>query len=340
MTIKAYFLSLLLICSLGLGAQEENGLVKWLTFKEAQEKNKVQPRPFIIDFYTGWCGWCKHMMRTTYSNPAIAEYINSNFYPVKFDAETKDTIEYNGKTYKPLSPQPRTAHELTLKFLGDRLSYPSTVFVTNNYEYNLLSQGYLDEKALEPLLIFFTENVWQTSLFDEFAVNFKRTFTDTAFPKIRLPVLKPEELEAAEKKKPKKVIVLINAPFSNSGKVMSNAVLVDTSIAAYIKKNFYLVELDATRSDTIKIKGEKYFPTPVNNFPIHTLAFKFSNNRFSFPAVCLLDEQLNFIDVLNFYQPASRLKPILYYIQGDIYKKKSFADFMQEWNVPPKKKTK
>ena len=54
----------------------------------------------------------------------------------------------------------------------------------------------------------------------------------------------------------------------------------------------------------------------------------------------LLDEQLNFIDVLNFYQPASRLKPILYYIQGDIYKKKSFADFMQEWNVPPKKKTK
>src|SRR5689334_10683298 len=109
-----FTLIIALLFSLTSRAQHESGLVNWLTFKEAQEKNKTVQKPFLIDFYTDWCGWCKHMMKTTYSNEGLAAYINANFYPVKFDAETKDTIEYNGKVYKPLSKDPRTPHELTL----------------------------------------------------------------------------------------------------------------------------------------------------------------------------------------------------------------------------------
>src|SRR5690606_19508439 len=98
--MRFYLSGLLLIASLVTSraqGDENNGLVNWLTLKEAQEKNKTQSKPFIIDFYTDWCGWCKHMMRTTYSNPALAAYINQHFYPVKFNAEGKDTVEYNGE---------------------------------------------------------------------------------------------------------------------------------------------------------------------------------------------------------------------------------------------------
>jgi thioredoxin-related protein len=134
-----YFYLLIFISTIsfsGIKAQNESeGLVKWMTFKEAQEKNKSVQKPFIIDIYTDWCGWCKHMMKTTYSNPSIANYINTNFYAIKFDAEGKDTIEYNGKIYKPLSKDTKTPHELAIKFLGNSLSYQSTIFVTNNFEY-------------------------------------------------------------------------------------------------------------------------------------------------------------------------------------------------------------
>jgi thioredoxin-related protein len=317
-------------------AQEENGLVKWLTLQEAQEKNKEVKKPFIIDIYTDWCGWCKHMMKTTYSNPGIAAYINTNFYPVKFNAETKDTIEYNGKVYKPLSPQPRTAHELAIKFLGSGLSYPSTLFVTNNFEYNLLSQGFLEDKKLEPFLVFMVENAWQVTPFGDFEKHFNNTFYDTVFPKLAVKTISIQELEALQKKKPRKVLVNIGADFCNTCKIMTKTTFPDTAVAAYINKNFYFVNFDAASKDTIVFRNEKFFNTLINNYPLNTLSLKLSNNRFTIPVLCILDEQLNTIDALNFYQPPERLKPILAFIASNAYKDKTktFNDFMQNYMKP------
>lgn len=317
-----------------LPAQNEDGLVKWLSIKEAQEKNKELKKPFLIDVYTDWCGWCKHMMKTTYSNPGVASYINTHFYPIKFNAETKDTIEYNGKIYKPLSPQPKTPHELAVKFLGEKLSYPSTLFVTNNFEYNLLTQGYLEDKKIEPLLIFLVENAWQSSLFDEFQKHFNNTFVDTNFAKSPVKIYTIQEVEKLQKKKPRKVLVTFSADFCNTCKVQNKTTFVDTSIAAYINKNFYLVDFTATSTDTIVFKNEKYYNALVNNFPLHTLSLRLTNNRLAFPSLCLLDEQLNTIDVLNYYQSPEHIKPILAYIASDSYKTKKFNDFMQDYLRP------
>ncbi len=309
-----------------------HGLVSWLSFKEAQEKNKQQQKPFLVDVYTDWCGWCKHMMKTTYSNPALAAYINANFYPVQFNAETKDTIEYNGKIYKPLSKEPRTPHELAVKFLGSSLSYPSTLFITNNFEYSLLTQGYLEDKKMEPLLIFMVENAWRSGIFDEFNKHFTHTFVDTAFAKTPVKIYSITEVEKLQKKKPKKVLVNIEAGFCNTCKVMQKTTFVDTSIAAYINANFYVVNFNAEVNDTIVFKGEKFYKSFINNFPLHSLALKLTANKFSLPAIGVLDEQLNGIDALNFYQSPEQIKPYLAYIGSNAYKTKTFADFLKGYS--------
>ncbi len=317
-------------------SQTEEGLVKWLSIKEAQELNKKQPKPFLIDVYTDWCGWCKHMMKTTYSNPNIAGYINQYFYPVKFNAETKDTIEYNGKIYKPTSPNPKTPHELAIKFLGTSLSYPSTIFVTNNFEFNLLSQGYLEDKKIEPLLIYTVENVYKSSNYEDFAAQFNHTFYDTTFVKGVIKIHSLKEIEILQKKKPKKILVNIYASFCNSCKVQTATTFKDTSIVNYINKHYYLMNFDAESNDTIIFRGEKCFKTPLNGYPLHTFALRATNNRLQFPSIALLDDKQNTLDALNSFLTPKTLLPILKYYAEDKYKTISWADYIKNYTEQKK----
>lgn len=335
MKIKLIVL-LFFFTSFGYG-QGENGAVNWLTFEEAQQKNKLIPKPFLIDIYTDWCGWCKHMMKTTYSNQAFAHYINTNFYPVKFNAESKDTIEYNGEKYTPTSIQPKTPHGLAIKFLGSRLTYPSTIFAGNNFEFNLLSQGFLDEKKMEPLLIFMVENVFKTCPYEDFGERFNKTFVDTTtFNKQDVKVYSINQVLALQKIQPKKILINIYTNFCNSCRVMNKTTFTDTLVADYINKNYYLVNFDAESNDTILFNNQKYFKQLIDGFPFNSFVMKVTNERLTFPTIAILDENLNTINVLNSYQHPKFLKPVLQFFAENDYKTKKWVDFYREYNVQNK----
>ena len=80
-------------------AQKHKGPINWLSIEEANNLYQKNPKPMFIDVYTDWCGWCKKMDASTFQDASIARYLNSNFYPVKLNAETSDSLRFMGKTY-------------------------------------------------------------------------------------------------------------------------------------------------------------------------------------------------------------------------------------------------
>ena len=129
--------------------KENTGLVKWISLHEADSLNAKNPKPFIVDVYTDWCGWCKFMMKTTFSDPNLAQYINLNYYPVRLNAEDKDTIVWQGKKYGNKNDGPRSCNQLAIDLLGGKMSYPTTLFFNQNFKFKLMVPGYLKVPEIE-----------------------------------------------------------------------------------------------------------------------------------------------------------------------------------------------
>ena len=47
-----------------------------------------------MDVYTEWCGPCKMMDKNTFANRDVLNYINENFYAVKFNGEGNEKINF------------------------------------------------------------------------------------------------------------------------------------------------------------------------------------------------------------------------------------------------------
>ncbi|HAD33017.1 MAG TPA: hypothetical protein DCF44_00665, partial [Chitinophagaceae bacterium] len=116
--------------------------IQWISLKEAEAKMKVEPKKVYIDLYTDWCYWCKVMDKKTFTNPSVIEYLNQHFYCIHIDAETKDSILFQGKKYGCL-PNSKT-NDLAVQWMKDRISYPSSIFMEEGFVNPQPVPGYLE----------------------------------------------------------------------------------------------------------------------------------------------------------------------------------------------------
>jgi thioredoxin-related protein len=169
--LPVLFTLIIVCCSYKLKFLEPE--IKWMDWKEVQEAQKKEHRKVLVDVYTSWCGWCKQMDRTTYKNPEIIKYISDNFYAVKFDAETQETISLNGKEYKYIAEGVRGYNELAAQILNGQMGYPTSVFMEADFKAIFPVPGFKEAKEFETILNYVSSDSYKTSDWEKFASTFK-----------------------------------------------------------------------------------------------------------------------------------------------------------------------
>ncbi len=157
--MKKFGWIVLLVLVTGVSNGQEK--IKWHSLQEAIELNKREPRKFMIDVYTDWCGWCKRMDASTFSDPAIAKYVNENFYAVKFNAEMKDSLVLGSRTYYFVDNGGRGYHEVAAILTKGRLSYPTIVYLDEELRHINVEPGYKTVQQLQDKLVFYNEEKYK-----------------------------------------------------------------------------------------------------------------------------------------------------------------------------------
>lgn len=149
----------------------ESPQINWISWDELDAKMKHEPKKIFIDVYVDWCFHCKKMDKKTFSNPEVVQYINKNFYALKFNAEGTDTINFNGETY--INPNPNkkyNLHNLTYEIAqqNNMVAFPTLVFMDEEYRYLMKKASFLEPTDFLIDAKYFGDNIFLSKPYKQY----------------------------------------------------------------------------------------------------------------------------------------------------------------------------
>ena len=123
--------------------------------------------------------------------------------------------------------------------------------------------------------------------------------------------IKVDELEAAQAKEPRKVMIDVYTKWCGPCKMMMRNTFTNADVISYINANYYAVKFDAEGPDPVEFKGKTFSnPTYVPNKPgrngVHELSRAFQVR--AYPTIVYLDEDLEMIAPISGYKSPQQLE--------------------------------
>ena len=97
--MKIKIFSLLIICTLLLyactpGPKTLGPGINYFkgSFDDALQEASKQSKPVFIYGYTGWCGYCTKMNKSTFKEKEVNDYMNTNYINLSYDMEKGEGV--------------------------------------------------------------------------------------------------------------------------------------------------------------------------------------------------------------------------------------------------------
>ena len=156
--MKNYILFIVLILSAKVSAQDlsPSKTINWLSFEQLNDSLAVHPKPVFIFFHTDWCAYCRKMDREVFTKPEVIATLNADFYAVHFDAESVDTLTFDGQIlHNTVSKKTTGKFHQMAELLAARpqgLAFPTTLILDKDFTLLTRKFTYLSAKNMLKLL--------------------------------------------------------------------------------------------------------------------------------------------------------------------------------------------
>lgn len=168
-------LAFALIMTISVSAQLAEAEINWIDIADLEAEQKKEQKKVMVDVYTKWCGPCKMMMKNTFHNPEVVNFVNENYHAVKFDAEGAKAFTFKGHEWKNEGYDPNrrgrnSTHDLTLAIASSqgRIAYPTIVYMDEDLNIIFPVQGYYQPQQIIPLLSYVASDSYKEKTYEEY----------------------------------------------------------------------------------------------------------------------------------------------------------------------------
>lgn len=303
-------------------------VMNWLTFEQAAEAVKANPRPVLIYFYNPANDSSDLMLQTTFTQKEVCLYSYTKFHSIKFDITSSHDITFlNGKVYHKDPSKP--FNDLAYFLLGTNPDVPSTLMYDDQNK-GFAFKGFKDYSEMICAMVYISENVNKTARYEVWRPAYFRTFpTDRKANRIPMAVnwISLKDALIKNKQNPKGIFLTFYAKSNASSTVMLVNAFSHNKVAGYLNDNFYCVRIDVNTTDTLV--WDKKYMNPKSDDNIHELPKAFMKGNVKLPAIFFFDGANNLILNESSYLSPEALYMLSNYVVGKEYEKQAFADFIK-----------